>query len=187
MHRTLIACSTVDGHTLRICSRIGKRLELLGHDVALLEIGKPSDLDVMTFDQVVIGASIRYGTYRPAVFEFIEAYRQVLEGRRSAFFSVNVVARKAGKDSVESNPYLKLFRRRTTWRPTACAVFAGKLDYARYGFLDRQMIRLIMWMTRGPTDTSVSVDFTDWAAVDAFAQQLAGAQAPAQPAGGGRS
>jgi menaquinone-dependent protoporphyrinogen oxidase len=173
MHQTLIACSTVDGHTLRICKRIGQQLEALGHAVTVLEIGPPADIDLRTFDLVVIGASIRYGKYRPNVYEFIEAHRPALDSRRSAFFSVNVVARKPGKDSVETNPYLKVFRQRTTWQPTTWGVFAGRLDYARYGFFDRQMIRLIMWITKGPTDPKVAVDFTDWAAVDRFAQQLA--------------
>jgi menaquinone-dependent protoporphyrinogen oxidase len=174
MQRTLIACSTVDGHTLSICKRIGQRLQERGHTVTLLELGKPSDIDLRMFDLVVIGASIRYGKYRPEVFEFIDKHRSVLDGLRSAFFSVNVVARKPGKDSVETNPYLKVFRQRTSWQATTWGVFAGKLDYARYGVLDRQMIRLIMWITKGPTDPKVAVDFTDWAAVDRFAQQLAG-------------
>ena len=51
-------------------------------------------------------------------------------------------------------------------------VFAGKLDYPRYGFLDRQMIRFIMLMTRGPTDPTAIVEFTDWQRVEAFAQRI---------------
>lgn len=53
------------------------------------------------------------------------------------------------------------------------AVFAGKLDYPRYGFWDRQMIRLIMWMTGGPTDPHAVVDYTDWQQVEAFGQAVA--------------
>jgi menaquinone-dependent protoporphyrinogen oxidase len=173
VHRTLIACSTVDGHTLSICQRIGQRLEALGHAVTVAEIGQQGDQDLHGVDLVVIGASIRYGKYRPDVYAFIDTHRRALDGTRSSFFSVNVVARKPGKDSVETNPYLKRFRQRTTWKPTSWGVFAGKLDYARYGHFDRQMIRLIMWLTKGPTDPSVAVDFTDWAAVDRYAQQLA--------------
>jgi menaquinone-dependent protoporphyrinogen oxidase len=35
----------------------------------------------------------------------------------------------------------------------ACAVFAGALRYPRYRWYDRFMIRLIMKMTGGETDT----------------------------------
>jgi menaquinone-dependent protoporphyrinogen oxidase len=34
------------------------------------------------------------------------------------------------------------------------------------------MIRFIMWMTKGPTDTSATFEFTDWNKVDDFAAQL---------------
>src|SRR5678815_643954 len=147
MSRTLIAYSTVDGHTLKICSRLKELLEGLGHRVALLDISKVSTLDADSFDQVVIGASIRYGRHRADLYRFINTNREALDRKPSAFFSVNVVARKAGKDTPESNPYVQAFRRKTTWAPGELGVFAGKLDYPRYGFLDRQVIWLIMWLT----------------------------------------
>jgi menaquinone-dependent protoporphyrinogen oxidase len=37
-----------------------------------------------------------------------------------------------------------------------------------YGFLDRTMIRFIMWMTKGPTDPNTNVEFTDWDQVAKF-------------------
>jgi menaquinone-dependent protoporphyrinogen oxidase len=173
MPRILIAYSTVDGHTLKICSRLKQSLERTGHAATLVEIPPAIRVDPASFDQIVIGASVRYGKHRPAVYDFIEANRQALEQKPSAFFSVNVVARKPGKDTPESNPYLKAFRRKTTWAPGEVAVFAGKLDYASYGFLDRQVIRFIMWLTGGPTDPSTCVEFTDWQAVEMFAQRIA--------------
>lgn len=42
------------------------------------------------------------------------------------------------------------------------AVFAGRIDYQKYRFRDRQMIRLIMWMTKGPTDPKTNIEFTNW-------------------------
>ncbi|WP_370654382.1 flavodoxin domain-containing protein [Rhodoferax sp.] len=47
-------------------------------------------------------------------------------------------------------------------------MFAGKLDYPRYRFVDRFMIRLIMFMTNGPTDPKAVIEFTDWQQVEAF-------------------
>jgi menaquinone-dependent protoporphyrinogen oxidase len=172
MPRTLLAYSTVDGQTLKICQRLRQSLEQMGHAADLVDIGAPAAIDASLFDRIVIGASIRYGKYRPAVFRFIEAHRPVLDRTPSAFFSVNVVARKPGKDKPESNPYVRTFRQRTTWVPREIGVFAGKIDYPRYGFLDRHVIRLIMWLTRGPTDPGACVEFTDWQAVERFAQRV---------------
>ena len=85
---------------------------------------------------------------------------------------MNVVARKPEKNTPETNPYLQKFLRRISWQPQNLAVFAGKIDYPRYDFLDRLAIRFIMWMTKGPTDPSAVVEFTDWDKVDEFARRV---------------
>ena len=51
-------------------------------------------------------------------------------------------------------------------------MFAGKIDYPRYGFVDKQMIRFIMWMTSGPTDPTSNTEFTDWDNVDEFGRTI---------------
>ncbi len=171
--RTLIACSTVDGHTLRICERIKAALERAGHDCTLVLLAPGALPDVKGFGTVVVGASIRYGKHRPEVAEFLRRHRAALEAGRCAFFSVNVVARKAGKDTPEGNPYVRDLVREIGWRPALLGVFAGKLDYPRYTFMDRNVIRFIMLMTNGPTDPTAVVDFTHWPSVDAFAARVA--------------
>ena len=177
MARILLAYSTVDGQTLKICQRLLDLLVPMGHTTELVEIGASASFDPAAFDQVVIGASIRYGKYRPEVYRFIESHRDTLERKPSAFFSVNVVARKPGRNTPESNPYTRTLKRHTSWVPKTMAVFAGKIDYQRYGLFDRQMIRLIMWLTKGPTDPTACVEFTDWSDVERFAQRLgSGAQ-----------
>lgn len=173
MRRILIAYSTVDGHTAKISGRVAQVLGGLGHHVELMDICQSASVDVASFDQVIIGASIRYGKYRSELYRFIDANRQTLDQKANAFFSVNLVARKPEKDSPQSNPYMKAFQSKTTWKPREMAVFAGKLDYPSYSFLSRCILRLIMWMSNGPTDPTVSVDFTDWKAVESFSYQLA--------------
>ena len=121
----------------------------------------------------MIGASIRYGKHQPLVYEFIKTNQSTLEAHPNALFSVNVVARKPEKNTPQTNPYLRLFLSQIPWQPQHLAVFAGKIDYPSYGFLDRLAIRFIMWMTKGPTDPNAVVEFTDWDKVDAFANRVA--------------
>jgi len=64
------------------------------------------------------------------------------------------------------------FLKKTNWEPNNKAVFAGKIDYPKYGFIDKQIIRFIMILTNGPTDTSKSYEFTDWSKVDQFAREI---------------
>lgn len=173
MANILIAYSTTDGHTLHICERIKQVVEAQGHTVVLTAINDNPDIDLEVFEKVVIGASIRYGKHRPQVLEFIGKNQHKLESRPSSFFSVNVVARKAEKNLPETNPYMQKFLRQIAWQPRHLAVFAGKINYPVYRFWDRQMIRFIMWMTNGPTDPTLVVEFTDWGKVDEYGRFVA--------------
>lgn len=168
----LLLYSTVDGHTLEICAAIARTLESEGSEVEMVSLDSAPTPSLRQFDRVVIGASIRYGRHRENVAAFMNAHADELARARAVFFSVSLVARKASRNTADTNPYVKRFLRMLSWRPREVAVFAGKLDYPRYGFRDRQMIRLIMWLTGGPTDPAAVVDFTDWGAVEAFARRL---------------
>lgn len=178
--RILMAYATTDGHTLHICERLKFLMTALGQRVTLVPIEQAEALNLDHFERIVIGASIRYGHHQPQVAQFIARHQAVLESRASAFFSVNIVARKPNKNTPETNPYARKFLQGMAWKPQLCAVFAGKLDYPRYGFFDRQMIRLIMWMTKGPTDPKAVVEFTDWAKVEAFGQAVCALTLPAR-------
>ncbi len=172
MSSILLAYSTTDGHTPRICERLRQVIEQKGHTAAVVPLSQAGALDLATFDSIVIGASIRYGKHQPEVAQFIAQHQTLLESRPNAFFTVNIVARKPNKNRPENNPYLLKFLRTISWKPKLLGVFAGKLDYPRYRFIDRQMIRFIMLITKGPTDPTVVVEFTDWLAVEEFGCQL---------------
>jgi len=171
--RIALIYSTTDGQTLKICRHLQTSLEASGMRPELLPLAEAARCDLGGFDQLVIGASIRYGRHAPEVAQFIEARAALLAARPSAFFSVNLVARKAGKDEPQSNPYARRFLRTIPWQPRRAAVFAGRLDYPRYGFWDRLIIRCIMLLTGGPTDPTAVVEYTDWHKVEEFAAALA--------------
>lgn len=172
MSEVLVLYSTVDGHTRRICERMRDVVQANGHRVTLASLDEEPAPVVERFDKVVIGASIRYGKHRPNVAQFMREKSQALAARPSAFFSVNIVARKPNKNTPQTNPYMRKFLRQLSWRPRELAVFAGKLDYPRYGFWDRHIIRFIMLLTSGPTDPKTVVEFTDWKEVERFGQAI---------------
>lgn len=175
MAKIVFIYSTIDGHTLEICKRLQEIAGRQGHEATLVELTANSDVDVTPYDRIVIGASIRYGKHRPDVARFIERKKDELVSKPSAFFSVNAVARKPEKRTPDTNPYVKKFLKSITWRPAIIGIFAGKIDYPSYGFVDKTMIRFIMWMTKGPTDPSGTFEFTDWDAVEAFGLEISAA------------
>ncbi len=171
MAKLLIIYSTTDGHTRSICERL-QSIAADGNDVDLVAMAENPGIDIAPYDKVVIGASIRYGKHQKEVFDFIARNQAALEGKSNAFFSVNVVARKPEKNTPETNPYLQKFLKKIAWQPDNLAVFAGKIDYPRYGAFDRTMIRFILWMGKGPTDPTTTTEFTDWDKVDEFGRRI---------------
>lgn len=173
MNTVLLAYSTVDGHTREISNRLAELLQASGYQTTLRAIEPAIPGEISGYDKYVVGASIRYGRYRPELRQFVNRHATTLNSRPSAFFSVNLVARKAGRDLPDTNPYIRKLLSGSPWHPDAIAVFAGKLDYARYSFRDRQIIRLIMWLTNGPVDPNTCRDYTSWGRVADFATRIA--------------
>ena len=168
MAKILIIYSTTDGHTLKIGRFLQQVLQQKEHQVDLVSVNDAENVDLLLFDKIVIGASIRYGKHSPQIYQFIKKNQPLLESKASAFFSVNLVARKPGKNLPDTNPYVKKFLKQIAWHPREVAVFAGKINYPAYSTFDRQIIRAIMWITNGPTDPKTVVEFTDWELVKAF-------------------
>ncbi len=163
--------SSVDGHTLKICNRLLKILLKQNQDIKLFSIEDFQE-DISQYDRLILGASIRYGVHNKQVIEFINTNKEQLDSIKTAFFSVNLVARKPEKNTPETNPYVIKFFKKIDWTPTMVEVFAGMLDYKKYPFWDRIMIQLIMRITKGPTDLNTKIEYTDWEKVDAFAARL---------------
>tara|TARA_B100001121_G_scaffold177627_1_gene155040 strand:+ start:78 stop:596 length:519 start_codon:yes stop_codon:yes gene_type:complete len=171
MTNTLIIYSSTDGHTKTICKRLTNFLKNRD-EIKVISLDDAREFELSEFTKIIIGASIRYGRHSKELYKFINSNKDILNQKQSVFFSVNVVARKPEKSIPETNPYIKKFLKISSWKPKKIGVFAGKVDYPNYGFFDKYIIKLIMFITKGPTDTSQSYEFTDWSKVDEFAKEL---------------
>ena len=171
MSSVLIIYSSTDGHTKIICERITSVLNE-ENEVKLISLEDTNKINLSNFEKIIIGASIRYGKHSKKLYKFINANKNILDQKKSAFFSVNVVARKPEKNTAETNPYITKFLKISKWKPNKIRVFAGKVDYPSYNFFDKHIIKFIMFITKGPTDTSRSYEFTDWSKVDVFSEEL---------------
>ena len=90
-----------------------------------------------------------------------------------ALASINLTARKPEKTTATGNAYLRKTVARHGLTPALAVAFAGRLDYQRYSWRDRQIIRFIMLLTGGPTDPGTQIEYTSWDAVDDFADRIA--------------
>lgn len=169
--KTLILYLSRDGQTKKIAEQIASYLD--NTDViSLREQAVVSQLNFANYQQIIIGASIRYGHFDPLLETFIKQHSEMLNQKKSAFFSVNLTARKAHKCSPETNVYTRKLLQRIEWKPSLVKVFAGALYYPRYRLFDRIMIQFIMRITGGETDTKKEVEYTDWQQVQEFAKNF---------------
>lgn len=167
MSKILIAYSTVDGQTKKIADTLAK--ELNGEvTVKLFEEVQ----SLAEFDQIIVGSSIRYGKFPKKLYRFIANNQAELEQKQADFYGVNLIARNPEKCVVENNVYVKKFLDKITWKPNSVQIFAGALNYTQYNLFDKKMIQLIMKITKGPTDSTVDLEFTDWEQVTKFAEGI---------------
>ena len=163
--KLLILYSTVDGHTKDICEYIYKKLK--GRKkVNIISIEESDNYDLNEYEEIVIGASVRYGYHRKNVYKFIQKNIIKLDTLKTAFFSLNLTARKPEKSTPETNPYVIKFLKKVKWEPTIKEVFAGRLDYPSLDTFNKLAILFIMFITNGPKDTSKTYELTDWNKVD---------------------
>ena len=101
--KSAIIYSSTDGQTKKICEVIKEYLSNK-EDHELISIDNISNVNLENFDNIIIGASIRYGKHNPKILSFVKKNFQLLRTKKNAFFSVNVVARKKGKDTPDTNP-----------------------------------------------------------------------------------
>ena len=167
----LIIYSSTDGQTKKICEKIKENLPS-GNKFKLISLDEALNFNLEKCEKIIIGASIRYGRHNKKVLDFIIKNKNILDLKKTAFFSVNVVARKEEKSTPETNPYVLSFLKKTNWKPNKLSVFAGKVDYPNYNFINKIVIRFIMMITKGPTDINNSYEFTNWENVRKFAKEV---------------
>jgi len=172
MARVLVVHASFDGQTERIAERIAERLGRSGHNPVVRPLANAPDT-LEGCDAVIVGGAIRYGHHARDLEKWVARHREAIAARPNAFFSVCMSAGGPGAKPETAKGYLDQFRQRTGWEPRALTSFAGACYYTRYNPFIRFMMRLIMGMAGGETDTSRDYEYTDWAEVERFADRFA--------------
>jgi len=168
--------ATRDGQSRRIAERIAVGLgeRGIGAQPQDLALGLAAQQRLAEARPVVVVAAVRYGRHLPEAERFLTVYRALDDPPPLVLLSVNLTARKPGKTTASGNVYLRKSIARHRLAPVLAMAIAGRLDYPRYRWFDRQAIRFIMLMTGGPTDPRTTVEYTPWDEVDDIARRIAG-------------
>ncbi|WP_316860523.1 menaquinone-dependent protoporphyrinogen IX dehydrogenase [uncultured Cohaesibacter sp.] len=164
-----------DGQARKIALALDEFLDRDGADVMVTDLGEgmTSDYVLGSAQVVVVVAAIRYGRHLRAADEFLKKHKNQLQGRRLVLISVSLTARKPAKRLLENSLYLQKWVKLHSVTPDIVTAVGGRVDYPSYDWFSRTMIRLIMTITKGPTDPNAQIEFTDWDQVKDLASKIA--------------
>jgi menaquinone-dependent protoporphyrinogen oxidase len=167
----LILYSSIEGHTARIAERMALALRAQGHDVTRRQALAGERPDLSAYDAVIVGASIHYGHHPAFLRPVLRDLRNELDRRPNAFFSVSLCAGAGpGAKPVAARRYVDTFLREVEWQPQATATFGGALRFDLYPWWKRLLLKLVLTLTGRDTDTTHDHEYTDWEAVEHFAE-----------------
>jgi menaquinone-dependent protoporphyrinogen oxidase len=170
----LIVYATTEGHTARVAERMAERLRAKALSVALHRAARGVALpDLARHDGVIVGASVHYGRHPAYLRAQLRERRSVLAAIHAAFFSVSLSAGGPGAKPEAAQRYVAAFLRGVSWRPAQVTAFGGAAQYSKYGWFKRLLMIAFIGLAGGDTDTSRDYEYTDWEAVDRFADEFA--------------
>jgi menaquinone-dependent protoporphyrinogen oxidase len=173
MARILVVCGTVEGQTAKIADFIGRRIESRGHVVRRIDAGSvEAEWSSPEFDAVLIAASIHAGRHDEAIYRYVQENRDLLEAVPTAFLSVSL----SGRDDAHrgaATAFMDRFFAEVGWTAGRSLTVGGALRYSRYGVLERAIMKRVARREGLPTDSRRDWEFTDWPALEAFADAFA--------------
>ena len=172
--RMLILYGTFDGQTRKIACALSQTMRSLHVDADLVNAREQLDPNPEDYDAVIVAAPVRRGTYQPAVRRWVKAHAAALARRPAAFVSVCLgVLEKSPKTDAVLAGIVQAFAKETGWQPPVTKVVAGALQYTKYNWFIRWVMRRIVARAGGDTDTSRDYEYTDWKDLELFAREFA--------------
>lgn len=185
MKTVAVLYATREGQTRRIAEHVAAILRTRGLLVDVVEVGRslPPGFDPSRFAATVVAASVHVGRHEKEMVEFVKRHRAGLERAPSAFLSVSLseagaedasaTDKRRERATANVKAMIDAFLRETGWNPTRLQPVAGALLYRQYGTIVRLVMRFIAKQAGSTTDTSRDHEFTDWQALDRFADEFA--------------
>jgi len=163
----LVLYASKHGSTKGIAEHIAAKLRESGHETQALPIDAAAG--VASFDAVVLGSAVYYGSWMKEAVEYIHQHQAELAQHPVWLFSVGPLGVEV-KENQEQPKELAEFRE--TIRPRDHHLFFGALDHNKLSFPERMVIKAV----RAPEG-----DFRDWNDVDAWTDSIVRSLAPTQP------
>jgi menaquinone-dependent protoporphyrinogen oxidase len=180
--RVLIVYGTREGQTRRIATRIADDLRAMNHTVDVLDAASVGSIDWSRYHAAVVASSVHVGRHAREIVAFAKRYRAELQRLSATFISVTL-SEAGAEDPARSDTQRQQaaadvqkmiadFVKASGWTPARVMPVAGALTYSKYNVLVRFVMKRIARKAGAPTDTSRDYEFTNWDAVDRFAESV---------------
>lgn len=178
--RVLVAYASKHGATRGIAQRIAATLRREGLAVTVLPA--TPDTDPAGYDAFVIGGAAYLGSWLKETAAFVRRHRALLAARPVWLFSSGPLGTATtdakGRDVLVASEPKEFAEFRAALAPRDARVFFGALDPGTLGFAERVPRLLPAGRALLPAG-----DFRDWAAIEAWAAQIARELAPVPASG----
>jgi menaquinone-dependent protoporphyrinogen oxidase len=174
--------ATREGQTRKIAEYVSSGLGAKGSEVDIRNVRDAGDVTLDAYGGVVLAASVHAGTHEREMMRFIRHHLPELDRIPNAFLSVTLSqagAERAGATAEEHNRFsadvqgvIDRFLRNGRWQPRRIVPVAGALQYSKYNFLVRLVMKWIAKKVGAETDTSRDYEYTDWSRLDEFVNQF---------------
>jgi menaquinone-dependent protoporphyrinogen oxidase len=176
MGTALIAYASTHGHTASVAERVRDVLARNGTVATLAEVGEESDPDPSGFDAAVLAGSVHAGEHQASLRTWARHHAESLNGMPTIFLSVSLTAAEDVEDEEARRTvqaHIDDFLEETGWRATDTLAVAGALQFSRYNFFTRTLMRLILRRGGHAEEAGTDHVYTDWEALEAFATEFA--------------
>jgi len=170
--RVLVAFATRHGSTAGIAERVAERLRGAGLEAEARPAAEVRNASA--YDAFVVGAAAYMSRWLGDATTFVERNRATLAARPTWLFSSGPIGTdlvdKQGRDLLEATVPKEFPRLRELVRPRGERVFFGAIDPAAKPIGVAERLTSLMPAAR---DALPKGDFRDWAAIDAWADEVA--------------
>ncbi|MET0956484.1 MAG: flavodoxin domain-containing protein [Cryobacterium sp.] len=171
--RVAVVCASHYGATRGIAEHLAEALVRSGADVAVFDAAEPPHAEAVAgFDAFVLGSAVYMGHWVRDAVSFVRRYQPTLLEHPVWLFSSGPLGPpatdEAGAQAADLIP-AEIGEFTKTVRPVGHQVFSGAIDPDKLS-LPHRMIRKFP----GAAEKIPAGDFRDWAAIDAWALDIAG-------------
>ncbi len=174
MKSVLVVYGTTEGQTRKIADSIANALKARGVEVEVVDsAAERAALVEPIYAAAIVCGSLHRHRYQASLVRFVKDNRAWLAGIPAAFVSVSLTAaRKDDRTRGELREIAEAFFRKAGWTPAITQQVAGALQYSKYAYFKRLIMKLIAKQQGGNTDTSRDHEYTDWDALTRFVESF---------------